>query len=137
MRILFICTGNINRSPAAETISRKLNPKNEYKSASLSSHCNGKITTKKTRDILKQKGYNYTEIRSTLITQELVNWADKIFYAQPSHLKKLQEMFGCLEKFKPLYEYGGLSKITDPAFNGMYEKMIEELEISINKLYAT
>ena len=116
MKILFVCHGNVNRSAAAEIIAKQDYPDWDVKSCGLKTK-DGKITAKKMRDVLNDSGYTTEGIRSTAITQELVDWADKIFYMDDANERRFIEQFGQMDKAEKLSNYiMGVNKIPDPAF---------------------
>ena len=116
MKVLFVCHGNVNRSAAAEIIAKQKYPDLEVKSCGLKT-INGKITAKKMREVLNDVGYKTDGIRSSVITQELVDWADQIFYMDDANEKRFVEQFGEMEKAKKMSSLlPGINKIPDPAF---------------------
>lgn len=116
MKVLFLCHGNVNRSAAAEIILRYDYPHIEVKSAGLKT-TDGRITAKKMRDVLNDVGYKTEGIRSTAVTQELVDWADEIFYMDDANKKRFVDKFGDLPKAQKLSNLvPGVKKIPDPAF---------------------
>jgi protein-tyrosine phosphatase len=116
MKILFVCHGNVNRSAAAEIIAKQEYPSWQVKSCGLKTK-DGKITAKKMRDVLNDSGYKTEGIRSTAITQELVDWADVIFYMDDANEKRFIEQFGEMTKASKLSNLlPGIKKIPDPAF---------------------
>jgi protein-tyrosine phosphatase len=116
MKVLFLCHGNVNRSAAAEIIIRQDYPHIEVKSAGLKT-TDGRITAKKMRDVLNDVGYKTEGIRSTAVTQELVDWADEIFYMDDANKKRFVDKFGDLPKAQKLSNLiPGVKKIPDPAF---------------------
>ncbi len=116
MKILFVCHGNVNRSAAAEIIAKQDYPDWDVKSCGLKTK-DGKITAKKMRDVLNDSGYKTEGIRSTAITQELVDWADHIFYMDDANERRFIEQFGQMDKAEKLSNHIiGVSKIPDPAF---------------------
>ncbi len=74
MTILFVCTSQKDRSPCLERHFRKKFPLHEYRSAGINKY----HTTK--------KGTHY-------ITQEDIDWADLIVYAEDIHRKVVGENF--------------------------------------------
>jgi len=116
MKVLFLCHGNVNRSAAAEIILKQDYPHIEVKSAGLKT-TDGRITAKKMRDVLNDVGYKTEGIRSTAVTQELVDWADEIFYMDDANKKRFVDKFGDLPKAQKLSNLiPGVKKIPDPAF---------------------
>lgn len=135
MNILFVCTGNINRSPASEIIYKSLNYRDNVTSAALTNK-KSLITSKRMREALEKAGYKYTEIRSKPVTKALIDWADTILYMQKSHLDQLVDRFGSSHKYKNLASYIGKNKIHDPAFDGTQESVIKDIEMAI-KIYIS
>ena len=133
MKVLFVCHGNINRSAAGEIILKKMQPSWEVKSAALKETKGGEITAKKMRDALEELGYSNNSIRSTPVSQELVDWADMIFYMDDSNYKKLRDKFG-IEVFGKsirLSSFLGIPKIPDPNFvkgNELHKSVIKMIE---------
>ena len=75
MNILFLCTANIQRSKTAEELFRAFDNSNEYRSAGLSS--------------------KYVEkADSTLCTEEMLQWADKVYVFENEHIKRIQQHTG-------------------------------------------
>jgi protein-tyrosine phosphatase len=138
MKILFVCHGNINRSAAGEIILKVKKPEWEVRSAALKDTKGGEITAKKMRDALNEKGYNTTGIRSTPVSQEMIDWADVVFYMDNSNEQKLKDKFGMEVMFKSerLSKYIGATKIPDPNFsktNELHKFVIRMIEESLDK----
>lgn len=137
MRVLFVCHGNINRSAAGEIILKKFKPSWEVKSAALKNTKGGEITAKKMREALTELGYDGTGIRSTPISQQLIDWADIIWYMDDSNEEKLREKFGekVFLKAKRISKLIGVPKIPDPNFakgNELHKQVIKMLEVAID-----
>jgi len=130
MNILFICTGNINRSAAAEIILKRLRSKFNVDSAGISDAKHGK-TTRRMMEALERKGFISEPVKSNKITRDQFDWADVIYYMQPSHFKSLQNCFPTedLSKVKPLVMYSttGLKKIIDPHFDRRHDLAVDQL----------
>jgi len=137
MNILFICTGNINRSAAAEIILKQLRSRFNVDSAGISDARHGK-TTKKMMEALERKGFISEPVKSNKINREQFDWANIIYYMQPSHLKSLQDCFPDedLSKAKPLVMYSttGLKKIIDPHFDGRHDLALDQLLECLNNM---
>lgn len=74
MKILFVCTANVDRSKTAEIHFSKSQPRIEFKSAGTSE--------------------NYTRVaNSTFITQDLINWADIVVCMEEKHAVFIQQNF--------------------------------------------
>ena len=98
MNILFLCTANKQRSKTAEELFSALDKCNKYKSAGLSS--------------------KYVEkAGSTLCTEELLAWADKIYTFEDMHIQRITQHTG--DKF--------LSKVTNLDIEDKYQYFQREL----------
>jgi protein-tyrosine phosphatase len=135
MKVLFLCHGNVNRSAAAEIITKQDYPHIEVKSAGLKT-TDGRITAKKMREVLNHHGYKTEGIRSTAVTQELVDWADEIFYMDDANKKRFVDKFGDLSKAQKLSNLiPGVNKIPDPAFadgTDMHHEVVNLIKTALN-----
>lgn len=75
MNILFLCTANLQRSKTAEELFRVANNDHIYKSAGLSAKYVQKAN-------------------STLCTEELLQWADRIYVFEQQHIDRIQAHTG-------------------------------------------
>ncbi len=75
MKILFLCTANINRSRTAEDYFSKIVPGHEYRSAGLSEKYCIKHNT-------------------TLCTTEMLRWADMVLVMESAHRERIIEHTG-------------------------------------------
>lgn len=141
MKVLFCCHGNVNRSPAGETILRSLRPDFEVRSSALKETDGGQITAKKMRESLVEAGYDYMEIRSQPTTDALVEWADVIFLMDVPNREKFEAKWPhALRKTSMIGTMVGVKKIPDPAFAAgteEHKKVIKLLERALlNWLHA-
>lgn len=118
MMVLILCHGNLNRSPAAEVILRRLRPELEVVSAGLKTR-GGLRVAKKMRDALRRAGYGEPETRSRPATRELVDRADVVLYMDDGNLRRLLEQFGesSAKKYHCLADLIDESRIPDPHFD--------------------
>mgnify|MGYP000630985801 CR=1 FL=1 len=75
MNILFLCTANIQRSKTAKELFCAANNNHIFKSAGLS------------------KKY-VSKANSTLCTEEMLKWADKIYVFEQQHIERIQQYTG-------------------------------------------
>lgn len=107
MKVLFLCTANVQRSKTAEEIFSALDTGNEYRSAGLSA----KYTQK---------------AGSTLCTEEMLQWSDTIYVFEGMHIKRIQEHTG--EQY--------LEKIINLNIADEFEYFQRELVLLLLKCYA-
>lgn len=140
MKVLFVCHGNINRSPSAEIIAKKLQPQWEVKSCGLKTWA-GRITAKNMRITLGERGYGAEGIRSSEITDELVEWADRIFYMDGGNERRFLARFGSLAKAQRLSDFvDGSDRIPDPTWckdRSTHHRVISMIEEAVGKIGDT
>lgn len=71
MNILFLCTSNMHRSKTAEDYFKNLDHNNHYKSAGLNER-------------------NCIRYGSRVCTEELLQWADKVFVMEQKHIDRIR-----------------------------------------------
>lgn len=123
MKILCICTGNMNRSPAAHYLAAKKLQNTEHKvdSAGTSKKAVNKPMAKKTRIAMQDYGFNFgvNDHRSKPLTRELLDWADKVIYMVPGHKASILEEFPDSENkliSMASFSRGQYDHIEDPAW---------------------
>ncbi len=75
MKILFLCTSNLHRSKTAEQIFAAKYPQHQFRSAGLS------------REYCEKHG-------TSLCTENLLDWADKIYVMETMHKERVEEHTG-------------------------------------------
>jgi protein-tyrosine-phosphatase len=91
MRVLFICTGNSFRSPAAEALTRKFQPHLEVESAGT--HPTDHIANDAKRLLARETAKRYVKPNPNKITQRAINEADLIIVFEKMHKNHLLENF--------------------------------------------
>lgn len=117
IKLLVVCHGNICRSPLVSAVLLQQSIHIFHiRQGGLSDHT-GRRAAKKIRDYCAKNSIDgLEEHRSRKITQDDVDWADKIIYMDSGNRKRLESYQGAIEKSICLGEYVGLSKIQDPNF---------------------
>lgn len=96
MKIIFLCLGNICRSPMAERVARKYSQDAgldlEITSAAVSSEEVGSPLDRRAARVLAEAGYDISRHRAHRITPQEVAEADLIIAAEQSHLDRLRHL---------------------------------------------
>jgi glycine hydroxymethyltransferase len=93
--VLFVCTGNICRSPIAEGLFRRLiGNRKDIEVASAGVHAvRGQPPSLYAVEVCAEEGTNISDLRSEPLTPTLVNRATHIFAMTGSHLETIQTLF--------------------------------------------
>ena len=117
--VLFICTGNICRSPMAEGLLRQMSGgRVEVDSAGLGAG-RGQQPSAHAIRVLKEEGIDISEIRSQPVSAHLLEKADHIFTMTRDHLDMLLLLFPEMAAKARLLRFdeaakGGRADVTDP-----------------------
>lgn len=98
IRLLFVCTGNTCRSPMAEVLARDIAKSAgiadlEIRSAGVHTDP-GLSASEGARRVVLPKGLSLEEHQSSVLTEELVEWADLILAMGPGHLSMVDHLGG-------------------------------------------
>ncbi|MEK6711683.1 MAG: hypothetical protein AABZ64_14000 [Nitrospinota bacterium] len=89
MNILFVCTGNMNRSPMAEALMRKLLSREGRKDIQVQSAGThafvGSQCPAEAIQVAEMAGVDLNRHRSRSLTRDLVDWASRIVIMGPEH----------------------------------------------------
>jgi glycine hydroxymethyltransferase len=134
-KVLFICTGNVCRSPMAEGLLRHLaGDEVEVASAGLGAG-RGQPPSAHAIDVLRGEGIDISDIRSQPVSADLLREADYIFTMTRDHLDMLLLLFPEMASKARLLRFddaakGGRSDVTDPigGTRGTYEACKEDIK---------
>ena len=139
--VLFICTGNICRSPMAEGLLRQMSAgRIEAASAGLGAG-RGQQPSAHAVNVLKEEGIDISDIRSQPVSAHLLEKADYIFTMTRDHLDMLLLLFPEMAAKARLLRFdeaakGGRADVTDPigGTRATYESCKEDIKRAIPRV---
>ncbi len=148
-KILFVCLGNICRSPAGEGIMKilveeaRLNDKIEIDSAGTSGYHNGELPDKRMRQHGLRRGYNFDSLSRRFTATDFDNF-DLILAMDDSNFHNIMSLSPDLEsqkKVRRMVEYSqkySHDHIPDPYYSGAdgFELVLDLLEDACASLLA-
>ncbi|MBR6766255.1 MAG: low molecular weight phosphotyrosine protein phosphatase [Clostridia bacterium] len=138
--ILFLCHGNICRSPMAEFIFKSLikgNDKYFVQSKAVSSEEIGNPIYPPAQRMLRQKGIPFDDHRASRITKQDYGKFDYIIVMEEYNIPRLMNIIGsdpCNKVYRLLDFTSQSGDIEDPWFTGNYEKVFEQIKEGCNGL---
>jgi len=146
VQILFVCTGNICRSPMAEALlKQRLNPKfrKRVRIVSAGTHAlEGLPTTMKAQSAAAQFNVDLSSHRSQPLTPWLISHSDLILAMEPEHVEMIRQLdptsgprtFLIAEFGLPSDSLEGFYEIMDPisgdesVYRRVYQELAEETD---------
>ena len=133
MEIIFICHGNICRSPLGEIFLNNLLTDEEKKSIHVYSRATsleeiGNDIYPPMKRVLYSHDDKFTRHYATRISKEEFDRADYIFYMDNENYYSLLRMFPHGDKILPIYKYTtGIDEIEDPWYTGRFDKVVSQI----------
>lgn len=141
IKVLFVCHGNICRSPMAEFIfkdylkKKKMDDLFHIESCATSSEEIGNPVHYGTKRILDNLGIDCSSKRARKIKQQDFFDFDYIIAMDKNNLRWLNGYNG-IEKVKLLLEYAGLKRdVRDPWYTGDFEETYEDILLGIESFF--
>ena len=149
VKILFVCHGNICRSPMAEHIFRELarqagvSPRFEVSSAAISTEeiwgGHGNPMDLRAQRVLRRHGIPFRPGEARQITAEDLAEYDFVVLMDRGNLRGLRRLFGSLADEAPEGRVRLLfadAEVSDPWYTGNFEKAYEDIERGCRALLA-
>lgn len=134
-KIIFVCHGNICRSPAAEYIMKKYTNKYNVSSKATSYEEIGNDIYPPMKKVLRDNNVNFDRHYASRITYQDYLDADYIFYMDDENKYSLIRMFGESNKILPIYNYSkDIIEIEDPWYTGRYLLVYKQIEQCIKDI---
>ena len=141
MNIVFICHGNICRSPVAEIILSDLIKEahldNEIKVISRATSLEeiGNDIYPPMKRVLSNHGYYNVHHYAQRMSRSEFDNADYIFYMDYNNLYYLNRLFGESDKYHLITEYLDNQEIEDPWYTNRFEFVYQRIKKAIEAIY--
>lgn len=142
-KIIFLCHGNICRSPAAEFVAKeylkKIGRQDEFEidSLALSLEEIGNDIYPPMKQELYKRGIKFTHKSARRITKNEYENADYIFYMDYLNKTYLLRLFGNIRKnVLPIYFYTkNITEIEDPWYSDRYSLVVDQIYECIKDIF--
>ena len=141
MRILFVCLGNICRSPTAEVVFRAVAARQapemvlEIDSAGTAGYHVGELPDRRTREAAARRGYDLSALRARVIEPRDFERFDLILAMDRENLRALERRAPAhaRERLRLFLEFApdaGISEVPDPYYGGPngFEDVLDLIE---------
>ena len=141
MNIIFICHGNICRSPVAEIIFSDLVKKNHLEdkicvsSKATSLEEIGNDIYPPMKRVLHNHGYDDVHHYASRISKSEFESADYIYYMDKNNLYYLERSFGPSDKFHLITEYLDNLDIEDPWYTDRFEYVYQRIKKAVEAIF--
>lgn len=141
IKILFVCHGNICRSPMAEFIFKQLIKEKsletnfEIDSAATSTEEIGNDIYPPAKECLRKHNISFTKHFSRQITKRDLSYYDYIIAMEDYNISNLRRIIGESDKYSLLLDYAdNPGNISDPWYSGDFETAYNEIIIGCRGL---
>lgn len=141
MRILFVCLGNICRSPTAEVVFRTVASRDapdmvlEIASAGTAGYHVGEQPDRRTQQAAARRGYNLSAVRARMVETRDFEYFDLILAMDRDNLSALErrappQARDRLRLFLEFAPEAGVSEVPDPYYGGPngFEDVLDLIE---------
>ncbi|WP_126445532.1 low molecular weight protein-tyrosine-phosphatase [Sulfuricystis multivorans] len=148
-RILFVCMGNICRSPTAEGVARELARRRglhgffEFDSAGTHGYHVGNPPDRRAQEAAKRRGYDLSSLRARQVNESDFVRFDRILAMDRDNLTLLREIcpdehHGKLGLFLEFAPERGFDEVPDPYYGGLegFEIVLDLVEAAADGLLS-
>jgi len=141
MRVLFVCLGNICRSPTAEAVFRAVAAREapdlniEIDSAGTAGYHIGEPPDARSQEAARRRGYDLSALRARIVAAEDFEQFDFILAMDRENLDELQRRapVSARERIRLFLEFaadGGVEEVPDPYYGGPngFEEVLDLVE---------
>ena len=141
MRILFVCLGNICRSPTAEVVFRTVASRDapdmvlEVDSAGTAGYHVGELPDGRTRQAAARRGYDLSALRARVVEPKDFEYFDLVLAMDRENLRSLERRAPAhtRERLRLFLEFApqtGISEVPDPYYGGPngFEDVLDLIE---------
>ncbi len=149
IKVLFVCTGNICRSPTADGVFRKmveeagLSGRISVDSCGLSAYHVGELPDPRSREMAQSRGYDLSDIRSRKIKPSDYEQFDYVLAMDDGHLRDMRRQASSthqtkIELFLDYHPQRTGQSVPDPYYGGAngFEHVFDMIEETSNSLLA-
>jgi protein-tyrosine phosphatase len=149
VKILFVCLGNICRSPTAEVVFRALAAREapeltvEIDSAGTAGYHVGEAPDRRTCEAASRRGYDLSALRARMVEDRDFEYFDLILAMDRENLRALERRapVGARERLRLFLEFApeaGVSEVPDPYYGGPngFEDVLDLIEAASRGLIA-
>ena len=137
MNIIFVCHGNICRSPVAEILFKELDVECKFNVCSRATSLEeiGNDIYPPMKRVLISHGNKFDRHYATRISKSEFDAADYIFYMDTNNLYYLERLFGRSTKYHLITEYLDNIEIEDPWYTDRFEFVYQRIKEAIESIY--
>jgi len=139
VRILFVCLGNICRSPTAEVVFRSVAAREapdfvlEVDSAGTAAYHVGELPDRRTREAAARRGYDLSALRARVVEPADFERFDLILAMDRENLRALERRAPAQDRLRLFLEFApeaGISEVPDPYYGGPngFEDVLDLIE---------
>jgi len=141
IKIMFVCHGNICRSPMAEYVMKDIISKNkkEYKyyvaSSATSREEIGNDIYPPAKNVLKKNNIKFSHHEAHQLTKDEYEEFDYIVIMEEYNLRNLKYIIPDFSKVYKLGDFSKIGEISDPWYSGRFDECYSEIKKSCEAMF--